>query len=419
MVTMVLSFRTFQFYPGIGPLQEAWFIIMALALIGIYLPWRLRRRGWPHGLELYVLAITIGIPVGSALAANREFGQPIIYGLLAHRSLILFSAVPLLTCHLITENIITIKDLELSIIRLAWFSLTLFLFMFFFLDPAPFFDTYGAGFVSSSRDDSTFVFEVVFIVFGFFYYAFKGLRQHSSTAFRQSAIFFLFLLLVHRGRSLLLSVLAVFLWFLVLWTPNRSRLVALLFKVIIAVGLIWCTLFFFKHDLYLTMVGKFSDLFTVLFTGELSDDPSANSRIQQTILALPYILNHWLIGNGNVSAQFQGGIGAAVSDYFHPSDIGLLGSVFLYGIIGTLLFLYELKFAITFSNNESQKFNSYRSFLDAAKGTVMFFGLRSIATAQIIFYPESTLFFIAILLVASNPTPNGKSNQFILGKMQH
>ncbi|WP_257313843.1 hypothetical protein [Geothrix fuzhouensis] len=404
-VSFALSFRSFQFFPGMGLVQEAWFVLAALALATVYLRWKLPQGLHPSRFEAYVFTIMVIMPFWSAYVAQQEFGQPLIYGLLAQRGMVLIAAVPLLTLQALATRTISLKDIERVLIILAWATLVLYLGMALFLEPGSYFNTYGIGFVTGPEKEAVFKFDVVFIVFGFYYYAFKGVRRNSLISYLQSGIFLLFLLLIINGRSLLLSLIAAFLWFAVLWAPNKARLLAFLPKVALAISLIWIGLYLLNHDLYIALVDKFSNAFTVLFTGELTDDPSANARIHETVLAYPYMIKHWTMGNGMVSTQWNGGFETAMSGYFHPSDIGILGVIFLYGILGVILYLGEFWFAISSCKRTNPTATQYRTLHDSTKGLILFYGIRSLATAHFVHYAEVILFFVGLLIYIQKNHP--------------
>ena len=55
--------------------------------------------------------------------------------------------------------------------------------------------------------------------------------------------------------------------------------------------------------------------------------------------AFDYLESHWLFGAGEDSA-YGDSYQDIVAPYFYPSDIGLVGTAFKYGIIGLILYLW-------------------------------------------------------------------------------
>jgi hypothetical protein len=391
-----------------GPIHEGWYIFLALALLMVYLPWRWRHGGRVQGFEAYVSLLMILIPFWSAVAANREFGQPLIYGLLAGRGMVLAAGVPLLLQMTISRGLITFIDLKVVLKALAWFTLTLFLLMSFLLDPQSVIVS-GTGFVVGSGDTARFVYDTTFIIFGFFYYMLKGTRLKSSICYLKAVPFFLFLMLVFQGRSTLLSGLAAYLILAGLWASNRGRFLRSMAKAVVGIGLIWVGLYFLNQGLFFTLVNKFSDAFTVVFKFELTDDPSANSRIEQIALAMPHIMNHWLVGNGTISNQWSGGFENVVG-YFYPSDIGLIGVEFSYGVLGAILYSIQFKFALILNKIRNISVEAPLSLIQATKGQILFIGISSFSTGAFVHHSEVLLFFIGILWITSMRNPMHSGN---------
>lgn len=402
VIALPLSFRTFQYFPGFTLIQEAWFILVALALAFSYLTWRKRQGGTPKGFEAYVLLLMLVIPFWSALAAWREFDQPMIYGLLVHRYLALIAGVPLLIGIAISRHHITFKDLEAALLILVWSTFALFLVMYLGLNPSSYFDSFGVGFVTGSMDEAQFKFELVFVVFGFYYYLFRGMRRESPRDYIRAGGLFLFMLLAIRGRSLMLSLLGAYVVLAWLWAPNLASRFRFLPKVALAIAVVWAGLFFLNHDLYLALMDKFSDAFTVVFSGDSVDDVSANARIEQTVLAMPYITKNWLTGNGVISNQWSGGTESVMSGYFHPTDIGIIGVVFQYGVLGLFLCLIQFGYAFAFARKRISAPSEVFDLLRAAKAQILFYGFTSLSTGYFIYRPEIILFFIGLLWMASN-----------------
>ena len=130
----------------------------------------------------------------------------------------------------------------------------------------------------------------------------------------------------------------------------QKMLVIVLVPTLAALLLATALLFVFDTGNMIHMAGKFTDAFTVVLTGEPSDDASANARLVETASALPYIEKNWLLGNGDISRQWHGGYEGVLGAFFYPSDVGIIGTIYLYGLLGLLLFAIQFVFAIRFSN---------------------------------------------------------------------
>ena len=91
-LALPLCFRTFQFFPGMPYVQEAWFALCSVMMIAFY-PFLIVRGGLLISrFELYLLLLMIsGISV-AAWQARLVFGQPLIYGVLSQRDVVLLGA---------------------------------------------------------------------------------------------------------------------------------------------------------------------------------------------------------------------------------------------------------------------------------------------------------------------------------------
>jgi uncharacterized membrane protein len=406
-VFFILTFRTFQFFPGMTIVKEAWLVCAFLFLSFPYLYWK-ARSGWAVSVfELYIIGMIIFIPLLAGISAWREFGQPIIYGVLAQRSIIL-GAGALAMIYALRKHLINLCDVEKSLLLLAWGTLIIYLLMGAFLDPAQFADA-GIGFVGGGNvGEAFFRFDATFIIFGFLYFSFLGLRAQSRRYWLLSLPFAAYLVLTESGRSLLVALLGSFTFFAYRWSSFRR--LAVVVPKFFAVGLLF-TLFLYatNADFLTNKLGKFSDAFTVATTRQLTEDASANARIIETLIATPYIQKHWLLGNGDISNQWQGGYEAVLGGYFYPSDIGIIGIMFMYGLFGVLLFATQFIFAIRFSRRIPKKIGSL-PLLDATKGFLLYLAIHSLVTGKFAHYSEVSFLFIALLGCMAYETRNLLAN---------
>jgi hypothetical protein len=344
--------------------------------------------------ELYVLAMMALTPLLSGLAASREFGQPLIYGVLAQRANIL-AAGALIILYLFRKELIAWRDVQGALLLLAWTTLGIYLLMHLLLDPAAFVE-FGRGLVGGgASSEFEFKFRSEFIIFGFIFYAFLGFRNKSRRYWLLSLPFIGYLLIIEGGRSLLVSLFAAFFIFAVRW-GSFSRLIALAPKILIA-GMLLLALLYASNAAYVhQLAGKFADAFTALTVGERTEDASANSRILQAAIAAPYVKKHWIIGNGDLSKQWRGGYEGVLGGRFFPSDIGIVGVLYMYGSLGTLLFTLQFYFAYRYSRMASIA-EEATPLLDAIKGFLLYFAIHSLVTGKFAHYSEIGLIFIALI----------------------
>ena len=388
---LLMNFRTFQYFPGMSNVQEAWLILSLLAFVTIY-PLMKSRMDWQFSkLELYILIL---IPVAvllPAFSASRVFGQPILYGILAKRAMVLI-VTALLFLHGFRFRLIRYADLEAVLQYLAWGLFTLYTSMQLFLNPAAYL-SYGPGFVVGvgAGDEFSFQFSETFLVFGVMYYAIRGFRTRRLKYYLLAGIL-LIGSLGHSGRSLSLSVAVTLLIFL-----QRSRRINQYFisigKFIFAAAILLGVLYIVAPGALKDRAEKYSDALTVAFTGTRVEDASANARVLESAVATVYIKQNPFLGNGVLSHQWNGGNEGVIGSYFYEEDIGLLGAIYAYGIIGLLIFGYQYWFA--WKATRDTRVDTLLS--EAIRAFLLYTFIESLVNAGFVFDAEASLFFIAIL----------------------
>ena len=369
-----LTFGTFQYFPGMAILNALWLVVAFIFLAIPYLYWK-ARGGWRFTLfELYLLAMMAVIPLLAAVTAWREFGQPTIYGVLAQRRMIL-SAGALALIYAVRQKRFTTIDIEKTLVLLAWSSLLLCLLIMVLFKKEP------------SLGDT-------FIVFGFYYYAFVGFRQKSKKHYLLALLLLAYLVIGTGGRSLFVSVIAAFVIFAYRW-GSPARLV-LFTPRLVAVGLSFVVLLYVTNAEYATrFFAELADAFTVVLTGKESQDVSADARLFEFALVVPYIQEHWLLGNGDISSQWHGGYEGVLGGYFYPSDIGIIGVLFMHGVVGILLFAMQFLFARRYTKLLTG--SHHRALVDAIKGFLLYYAIHSLVTGRFAHHAEISFTFIALL----------------------
>jgi len=383
-------------------IQELWFVLCFIFLVIMYPIIKIKAGLIFNKIELYILFLVVIIPIMAALPAFKEFGQPIIYGILSQRGVAVFGGVLLLfTC--LHYQIVKLHELEQIMLFIAWGTFVLYALMKLFLDPNKFI-SYGNGFVSINDGSYLFKLQNYFIMFGLFYYTFRGFRKKIKKDYLIATILFVFMLGDNGGRGMTLAFIVTFLFYVFRW-GGFAKFAKIIPKFSLIVILLLLLFYFVNPEQTISRIQKFTDAFTLALTGTEGEDSSANARLFQILVAVPYIVKHPFVGSGNISQQWQEGFEGVLGAYFHPSDIGLIGIVFLYGTIGFLFYSWQLKYAIVAANQ--CKNNNNNSFLDATKGILMYLFLYSVQTGIYVHYAEVTLSFIVILIFIINDLNDG------------
>jgi hypothetical protein len=373
--------------------QEPWFVFCFLIVLFVYPFWKMTsglRFSW---FEIYLLVLMIVGVLLAAWRAQEVFGQPLMYGILGQRKMALI-AVFLVLVNALNCGMVQLEDIRKALLSLAWGTFILYSAMQMFLTPSRF-ASYGVAFVTEPMpgEDASFKLQIYFILFGAFYYALVGMRTARKKYYLAAAILF-FAAGLGTSRGFTISVVATLLFCLYRVRGLRKTAVAAAKFGCLAAIMVGVFYAIFPSA-FSARVGHFSDAFTVVFTGSTTEDASANARIFETLTALPYIQEHPFLGNGVLSAQWQGGTQKVLGNYFYSDDIGIIGVVFSYGIVGLLLYAVQYWFAWKAAKALPDSFHT--PLLDATKGIVLFSALYTLETGMCVWTAEVTFFFIALL----------------------
>jgi hypothetical protein len=373
--------------------EESWFVLCFLGLVLVYPFVKIFLAPGITKFEVYLLMLMPLSVLWPALTASREFGQPLIYGVLAGRGAILIAAVLFLLAAL-RLKVLSFSDLEAALLWLGWGTSVLYFFMTFFLDPANFV-SYGTAFADARGDVPRFVLRGEFLSFALVYYAFLGLRRRRAKYYFAAAYFLLTILVISDARAFTVSFLCTFVFYLFRLRP-MGKVVSTAGKIGVTAVIAIACFYAINPESISSRLRSFSDAFTVAFRGQEVDDPSANIRLLEVATAWPYILKSPVLGTGLLSNQWNGGTSELIDFNFVPADIGLIGVVYQFGLIGLLVFAYQFRFAIRATSKLSLDLRS--PLADASIGYLILQAIFALTAPGFVFYPETTLFYTAVLI---------------------
>jgi len=395
-IYFLLSFNVFQYFPGFSVLREVWLVILCAYLFVLLLTKNITQSKWPFSsYETYVLVLLVSMPIYSAIMANQEFGQPLIYGILTQRET-MFAAGVIILIHWVECNRVTLRDVEKVFLWLGWLSLVLYIFIDITVSPAAF-SSY-VGFVGGGAiEPFHFIFKSVFIKYSVLYYLVRGLMRGSSLDLLKIMPFFFYLVFIDGGRSMLLALFLTAV-VMVLQVTSVVRLVvwgpiAAIFAVLLLSGM-----FYFKGSYMEKLEDRMIAAVSVVVTGKESKDVSANARIEETKLALPYIEKNWLLGNGDLSVRWEKGYFGKVGR-FAPSDVGFIGNVFVFGVIGVLFYAVQFLYARRYMKRLPKINRS--PFIEASKAFLIYVLIHSLATGAFVYDVHISLMFTALIYLGS------------------
>ena len=347
----------------------------------------------------------------SAIRANMVFGQSYYLGLLAKRGVFMIMAAVWIYNYLIKGKI-SFQNLEDIFILLGWLSFFVFTYIYFFVNPNTFI---GSSFVNyDPLRGYRYKFQAVLVTFITLYYLIKYREKGKLKDLLFYLLLFSFALFIISGRGNILILLFVS-FIILIRNINISKIIKLTGLIFAGVIIIY----FLSDTLFTKFLPDFlvrlNQAFEVL-GGKATSDASANSRILQSGIIFDFLSKHtssiWF-GVGHVSNHFRvaGGWGFnAIFGYLYPTDTGLIGALFLWGIVG-LIFTYiiPVKYIIQTIRKTPKTKNI---FIITLNYFLIFTLIASLYTGNLVFNPYFIYFLLGILLAHKKLYKNGNISKY-------
>lgn len=350
--------------------------------------------------ELLMMLMMI-FPVWSAIASAINFGQPLIYGIGTTRNFYLFLLGPLFY-YLLQKKIISTDFLRNSMLAASWFTMVVFLYIYVTINPEKYPDRFFIGF-NELKGGYIFKFNIALLIFALLYYSIRFLTTHRFIYLFLSVPFYYMMLYVRQDRSIIIMTLLVLLifYFKRIFFQSALRYSALMIMMIF-VGFFIVEITDYKPSDQ--SVSKFYNLWLTV-TGRETDESATNIRRVEVLKAWPDIEKRFLFGNGELSPRWNDGFNR-IYGYFYPSDIGIIGILYLFGVTGTLLLFVQFLFA----RNTIKKITTSDSFILTCNYYLLFCFFDTFTSGQSAFFPANSTLIIAILYFiyvksASQSTP--------------
>lgn len=324
----------------------------------------------------------------AAYQGHAIFHQPYYYGIMAQRS-VLLSLSGILLISLLRKGWITIEQVEKSFVAISLTLLIIFYFFFLFVNPVKFTDMEFVAY--SPIRGYRYRFQFALVIMLLFYSLFKVSheRKNGYIAIVLLIIFYLVYFLQSRTTLVVLAFTLMIYFFrnFTLREKIRNTLIygsVILIAVVILFSLGYTSLFDKYHVLY-------SNVYNIFF-GESSDEASSAVRFMEFNIALDYIEKNPILGNGFISNQWNGGW-RDILGYFYPVDIGLLGNIFVFGLLGTVLIYLPYYFSLSMS----RQVRSNNVFFKTIEYMLLFFFLSMFFSAVNIRDSSSIMFLVCLL----------------------
>lgn len=324
----------------------------------------------------------------AAFKGHEVFGQPYYYGIMAQRSVML-SISGILLVSLLNKGLITINQVEKSFLYLSLTLLFVFYFFFLFVNPVKFTD---AEFVAYSPIRGyRYRFQFALVIMLLFYSLFK-VSHEQKNRFIIVALLILFYLIYFLQSRTTLVVLAIT---ILIYFQRNFTLKEKVRNILMYGGIALVAVTVFVTLGYTALFDKYQILYQNVFNvfqGESPDEASSAVRFMEFNTALDYIKKNPLLGNGFISNQWNGGW-HDILGYFYPVDIGILGNIFVFGILGTIVIYLPYYYSLTIS----KEVKSNNVFFKTCEYMLLFFFLCMFFSAVNIRDSSSIMFLVCLL----------------------
>jgi len=356
-------------------LVESAFFLFVGAYFAVYLAHAVFRRRPVARIELLCLSLLL-VPLIAAILTLVRYGQPIIYGLGSQREFLgILAAV--LVLDLLRRGSIDMDLVRRSLVTVAWLTLGAWVFVYLFVD-------YGAfaklgGYVSTSAlRGERLRFDRVITAFLAIYCTVAAARSPGLKTYAAFAVCIWYVFFVTLSRSYAVAYLfAVFLFLWDLSARVRGRRIKYATYAVFAAMLVAVVPLLVSPSLQDYLQRSFGSAFKVVLSGEPAEDPAASVRVLQAEIAWPYIKAHPLLGNGKLSFKWDLSV-IADRGRFDTHDLGILGGLYLYGVLGLALLLLPYLYAIRWFR--AIHADNADPFIVACKYFVVYYLVRTVLT---------------------------------------
>lgn len=338
---------------------------------------------------LFMILIALLIyPFINAAQAQLVFNQPYTYGLLSQRyHYYILGAIGVVVS--LKRNWITLDQLEKYFVYSMYIILFIMYFFYIFVDPSLF---SGTEFVKlTGYKGWIYEFPNGATAGLLIYAAITVLKDNKRRHIITLLLSFAFFLIYGQDRSQILILALVLLLF---YFKHLKVTKIFLYSII---GILFITSVIVLLQLFAPeFIEHYSDLFGnafTIFTGEQTSEYSTNIRYYEAEVALKGISEHPWLGNGFLSSQWNGGY-LQFHRYFYPADIGILGNLYVFGVIGTL-FYYIPYVACFIWVLQMKKIND--SYVLTCIYTLLFIFLDMQSAANNIKFIGTPAFFIGVI----------------------
>ncbi len=309
-----------------------------LIFLFVYLADKAVRQIPLNGLEIFVIFLIVFIPLQSAIASIYYWKQPFIYGYLSMRAWI-FSVTAIVFFYQLKTRRITLYGLSEIIILIAWVQLCIYIFIQILFTPNNADVSYQE--CNDAKGGCFYAFDMLFISFAVLFYFFKFFKTNKLKYLVYGILFFGYILFFYQKRAMILTLIGTIGMYFLNNVSLKKKLVYIVgFTLFITTGII--VIYIIHPQTIHNFVTAYGNIIGVLY-GKKVHEASAASRVKQTIIVGLFFAKNptsIIFGNGRWSTQWDHNPQQMFGRFF-PSEVGILGSLLMYGLIGVFVVQFE------------------------------------------------------------------------------
>lgn len=342
---ITLSMRSFivsPFFEILALLEQALLVFLALFLVYSVCIGFASKTYKADLFDLVVVFLGV-LPLVGAIASRHEYGQPFLHGVIAFKDFYLF-VTSYFIYYLLRRDIIGIYHLEKALMWSALISLFAFYVLSLTTNPAKYADTVIAGSQTTKGGGVYYRFNMGLIFYGAVYFFVKACREDRLLPLLTAGLFVVYILFFRLDRTSMVAVLFAMAAAWLLIAPAAYKLKSILYYGIPSLLFVWIITTAFPSIVDRVVV-MFWDAISTLI-GQNDGAGQAKLRNYEAGIVVQQIKEHPLLGNGRVSNTWVQGAFDHFYRFFYPSDVGFLGTVFIFGIPGTVLLYSQFALAL-------------------------------------------------------------------------
>jgi len=332
--------------------------------------------------EIWVIVMFIYIILVSGIMANIYYGQPVFTGMKSEKA---WGAIFLafLFFYLLKTKAIDLTIVRDALLLGAWLQLPVFMAMVLTMNPNHYAGTLWV-YCNSVKGGCQFEFDILVFAFASIYYFIRFVRTNKLWFGFFCGIFFGYIFFINQKRGTSLALLGTLgLYFILNLKWDKIIVYAIGFVLFLVSGILF--LYFALPNILDRVILMYYDVYQVL-TGHHVAEASAQARIRESAIAFKYFGKNdlsWIFGNGKTDNDWVGQ--PPDLDHYYPSDIGIIGIIWQFGVLGLILGFYQ--YYLVLRHHRAIKFFRKNSFYQAILYFLVFFLVRGIPTGGSWFDP--------------------------------